>query len=684
LAPPGSILVGYLEGILPGLLVAGGSIAEADEAVALVRSAHARAVEALERVPRRRRFARGEASAEATESRAMLAGALLARAANEGASDGQVDADTREAMGLCASMLDDPDVAGSIGSAHRMRFERGLPELREVEGTALPGPSAAYRRYFAAAWQGSDVDGRKAAMAWANWAITADHVDDAAESLWQLVATLPAGSVRQLTLEARRQFAGTIRSLAQEAGYWLARSGRLEDAVVAVEHCRALLLTGPDPEDGQALRDALRRAGRPELWHRWEQAATRRREVDRAQYLATAVPAGFVSEEARAWHELDEVSRLIEGVTGQVPGRLVEPYARLRERIGDRIVVYVGAAEREGFALVVGGDRPEPVWVRLPALTSDAVEERALRCLAARNGEGGWPQVLADVLVWLGRVFSEPLLGHLPLDQELTLVPVGPLVLLPLHAAPLPGGNLSSDPAFVVHYAPNVRLAARAARRARSAPRVLVAHAAGTAGEEGFLRCAVAEAEGVAQGYVDGGTTVWMLPDAGVSDVVEAMASATVWHLACHGHGEIQDALASAVVLVDGELTVRDILASETGLQRLAVLAACDADAPDVDLMNEVVTFPGALLRAGVAGVVAPQWAIHDQSAAVTMLRFHEELRRGGSPAFALRAAQRWVRTATRAELHAAHPEIVRTAEPPDERPFRSPVHWAAFGLTGA
>jgi CHAT domain-containing protein len=138
---------------------------------------------------------------------------------------------------------------------------------------------------------------------------------------------------------------------------------------------------------------------------------------------------------------------------------------------------------------------------------------------------------------------------------------------------------------------------------------------------------------------------------------------------------------------------LREMLSRPAGEHRLAVLAACDTNVPDLDLVDEVVSLPGGLLRAGAAGVVAPQWPVDDTAAALLVLRFHECFARGMPPNQALAAAQAWLRSADRHELHVASPELVREPvglpAPAIEvwrrrRPYQHPLHWAAFTFTGA
>ena len=64
---------------------------------------------------------------------------------------------------------------------------------------------------------------------------------------------------------------------------------------------------------------------------------------------------------------------------------------------------------------------------------------------------------------------------------------------------------------------------------------------------------------------------------------------------------------------------------------RLAVLSACETALPGTGLPDEVVALPTGLLQAGVAGVIASQWAVPDLGTAILMAEFYRRWR-GTSP----------------------------------------------------
>jgi CHAT domain-containing protein len=135
------------------------------------------------------------------------------------------------------------------------------------------------------------------------------------------------------------------------------------------------------------------------------------------------------------------------------------------------------------------------------------------------------------------------------------------------------------------------------------------------------------------------------------------------------------------------------IFAEPQGRRRLAVLSACHAGMPGVALPDEVISFPSAMLQAGVAGVVSSQVGVGDASATLLVLRFLHRVEEGVAPARALAEAQGWLRSATNEQIHDALPAVHPVpagrsgrllAHWQAQRPYTEPYAWATFSYSGA
>jgi len=139
-------------------------------------------------------------------------------------------------------------------------------------------------------------------------------------------------------------------------------------------------------------------------------------------------------------------------------------------------------------------------------------------------------------------------------------------------------------------------------------------------------------------------------------------------HVGAHGEYDASNPLFSRIVLApdrahDGFLEVLEILGDVdlTGVN-LVVLSACGTGRGRPTGGDEVVGLVRAIHRAGSRGVIATLWDVDDDATAALMDAFYARLRSGASAAVASRDAQR---------------AMLRRA------PYRDPVYWAAFVLSG-
>lgn len=211
---------------------------------------------------------------------------------------------------------------------------------------------------------------------------------------------------------------------------------------------------------------------------------------------------------------------------------------------------------------------------------------------------------LARLLPFLRRKIAEPLADRLRgRVTRIVLIPVGPLALLPLHAA---GDGILLE-SFTISYAPNARSLAAAfrARREREG-RPAFAGVGNPLPHPIPLRAAEAEAEAIASLFPAEGRRVLIGPAATRAEVLDALMAGTHLHFACHGFFDPERPLASGLELAAGEvLTLADLLDGPTrpAQARLAVLSACRSAVRDFHgLPDELIGLPAGFLEAGVSG----------------------------------------------------------------------------------
>jgi CHAT domain-containing protein len=543
---------------------------------------------------------------------------------------------------------------------------------------------------------------------WCAAAVEANDVEEAAEAHWHRVITAVRISSRQTHLEDRVGSLAAQRSLAGDAGYWLARAGRVEQAVRAVEFLRAVALSRlvgwSDPADAVALRQR----GQDGLLQKYQEAQSTLADLARRQYagLRTGVNpvtiagrvyrlgAGNPIDEARA--VVIDLEQQMDTALGRVPQTSPPPLSSIRPAADRYPLVYLAATDRSGYALIIRGNKaPGVVW--LPLLTTGGLSalDPGVGVHRGKRRRKRQERAARPTFDWLARQALPPLAEELAGESLVTVVPVGVVSTLPLHAA-LPEAVHDRWPGRIpaVRYAPNARVISRLPEAGASpiAPDacVLAADAAQPARLAEHVELPpfkrVAQiAAGLRRLY---GDRLTHLEAARADDVLAGLSklSATdICHLTCHGVADPRRSLQSALLLVDRPLTAAEVFARVPTRLRLVILGSCETQVSDARVFDEVISFPSAWLQAGAQGVVALQWEVNQIAVALTMRHLHVQLVQGLPPAVALATAQWWLRHATAAELAQTYPDLYREPSGADAGsvPFEQPVDWAGFTYTG-
>ncbi|MFG2082052.1 CHAT domain-containing protein [Micromonospora tulbaghiae] len=670
-----------------GLVVAGSHPHRLDEGIRWCRSGRAAGLRLWSRT---------------TVADAALARLLLRRAMSSGASSaaGDIREAVRLVRGRCRPWRR-PD------ADDRLLLHEALSARDALTGT--PNDERRHR-----AWRESmDVTGTIAArarlaVAWAEWAVGTGDAGYAAEAYQYLVDLASQDVVTRYGAGAKQRVLAAAQEYAEEAGYWLARSGRYREAVLALETGRAVGLTEVIGRDDAAVFQRLRAAGRADLAEEYRHAVEDFN--DRTRLSSPDL--------RQSWSHLRDVAGRVAAVTGTDPLALFADYDTITAETDDGALVYLGAAKAGGYALVVAA-RHDPQYVDLRKLDRATIVELVRDVVAGTGTASGravslrtspllpelreieplevpsvdrtagalrtlWEAGLRDVVLWSAR------------GQVVTLVPVGLLSLLPLHAAGVPGIPGDEDTEWrhvgqfsAIRYAPNVR----SLRRCRNTARRLAGP------EQTLLAIDVPDGHGTSLGehlrYVGRETAEitrrWSgrptSPRHGCTwaEFHAAADEHTVWHIACHGSVDPDSIMDSRLYFADRQVTLEELRRTlKPSRRRLAVLSACQTNRSGSALPNETVGLPSALIQIGFAGVIATAWSVDDLATTYLMVTFYRLwCEEGCEPAVALNRAQRWLRTATRTDLAALLPDV----DPPgqaDDRPYVDPRYWAAFAYTGA
>jgi CHAT domain-containing protein len=302
---------------------------------------------------------------------------------------------------------------------------------------------------------------------------------------------------------------------------------------------------------------------------------------------------------------------------------------------------------------------------------------------------------------WLAAAFPDLMKG----GTDLVIVPHRLFRNLPLTHARLPNGTRLSELFESVLIAPTLGEFTRAAGRADK--HSLSADAIALADPDGSLPFAQCEAILFAANDEQVHTGNAVTQEA----VIQALDSDGLLILSMHGDFDEGNPFNSRLFVAGEAFQPLRLLLGQTRLRcHTIILGVCEGGRSRHTLSDEPFGFPAMLLQAGAAAVLAPAWPVDDFASFLFMARLSEHLDSGRGLCRAAAETARWLRELTAREalaetgrltakiaargeigvraLENAGPRLVTQRSwleglEPEETPFRSPLDWAAFQVTG-
>ncbi len=248
-----------------------------------------------------------------------------------------------------------------------------------------------------------------------------------------------------------------------------------------------------------------------------------------------------------------------------------------------------------------------------------------------------------------------PLAGQLAAFERLIIVPHGSLHYVPFHA--LFDGEKYLIETHQVSYLP----ASSFLRYSHDVDRAEQGMLAVGYSYQDRLPHAVAEAESLGERW----QAELVCGDAATRERVQALMSGRrIIHLATHGEFHHDNPLFSGLALADGWLTTLDVFNLRLNAS-LVTLSGCHTGRSLIGGGDELLGLMRAFLAAGASSLLLSQWAAEDQSTALLMECFYEQLAAGATKAAALQEAQLGL-------LHEGAPSY-----------RQHPFFWAPFYLVG-
>lgn len=120
--------------------------------------------------------------------------------------------------------------------------------------------------------------------------------------------------------------------------------------------------------------------------------------------------------------------------------------------------------------------------------------------------------------------------------------------------------------------------------------------------------------------------------EATVAAVLQRMKKCSWIHLACHGVQDAASPIDSAFLLINGRITLKEIMQQSFTHTELAVLSACQTAKGDSKLPEEAIHLAAGMLMAGYGSVLGTMWSIRDDDAPIIAGKFYKYLidRAGG------------------------------------------------------
>lgn len=542
------------------------------------------------------------------------------------------------------------------------------------------------------------------AINWGDSAFRAQAWDEAAEA-YAFAGTAAEQLFRiQLSSTEKAIVLKSTQGMAASSAFALARIGRLADALNALESGLARMLA-ERLERGRRDLEILRKPAHKKIYDKYcNLSETILERVEGSKLISTENMRSKELSLDQLRASLDSVIsdiQKIRGFEGFLRRLTVDEISGLCEQP----LVYLYATDQGGQALVVQKDE-EICLLELPGLDNNWVRNTAMKQTTGINSYIGVPGsgynasdvsgIFKEICDSLWKRAIGPVINAVGTNEYITLVPVGLLGLLPLHAACSDSNGESETPISAVDhvsfvYAPNAHSLAVFGPLEFEEPDILLGIQISDS-RRGDLPWA--EAELAIAEDLFGRATILKNEEASPKRVLEEMSKARIVHFSCHGVADLKSPMDSGLVLGNDELlTVRQLTASGQINATLVVLSACETGVSGLDLPDEVIGLPTAFQQLGAAAVIATLWPVGDSAAAFLSIRFYflwqvEHL----CAVEAFRNAQRWLRDSTWGEIERFMSSLNVEINIPvsdrgialiDERPFEEPIYWAPFYWTG-
>ncbi|KIJ13156.1 hypothetical protein PAXINDRAFT_81761 [Paxillus involutus ATCC 200175] len=96
-------------------------------------------------------------------------------------------------------------------------------------------------------------------------------------------------------------------------------------------------------------------------------------------------------------------------------------------------------------------------------------------------------------------------------------------------------------------------------------------------------------------------------------------------HFSCHGKQDFAEPFKSSLEMLDGPVSLLDIIRTDLSKHEFVYLSACQTAVGDIKTPDEMIHLAAGLQFGGVKSVIGTQWSVHDGVAFLLASEFYKE-----------------------------------------------------------
>ncbi|KAF8840585.1 hypothetical protein BDN67DRAFT_1011322 [Paxillus ammoniavirescens] len=237
-----------------------------------------------------------------------------------------------------------------------------------------------------------------------------------------------------------------------------------------------------------------------------------------------------------------------------------------------------------------------------------------------------WTTVVSPVVVELEEVGVQK-------DSRIWWCPSPIFTALPLHAAgPYRSGQRNLEHLYISSYTPSLSALLKACQMRDKFSPVNVNFAAivqaKPAGQKTALLYPDEEANMIEYHLSPSHPTAFTKLTSATSTTdtaLDALQKNQWIHFSCHGSQDFSEPFKSSLEMLDGPLSLLDIINSELANHEFVYLSACQTAVGDIKTPDEMIHLAAGLQFGGVKSVIGTQWSVHDGVAYLLASEFYKE-----------------------------------------------------------